>query len=470
MNFGSHHSAALRSHSRASITPMLAVCLAGLALAYAPGPSVPRRAPDVAVTQQQWARATLEMQTRDARGAPDAAAPLGRGWGQACSAATALMAGALVCASTAAPAFAENELAAMADGKFKPELIQPQCFKDSCSKSTAACADNMDCMKGLTCTAKCMGDAECTVGCFARYGNKVLDDVLACTIEDAGCINIAVLPRGADSPTEAPLPPKALVAATPASMAGKWYKVMGWNSNYDCFDCQQNSFTKPAANVLSTEIGSSAADVEVEYRMPRVRADQRPQSFRQTLHETLQFDTEPGSHRTAHTEGKMFGLTFWENWYVIGENTKAEPPFRLVYYNGKTLQNRYEGAFVYARKPELPREALPSIYKLAREAKLEPTDFCVIDNKCFSEPEPGSVQAPLFTPVAQADVPSPQPSEAPPPMGGVRQALNDAIEFLEDPRPPARAIFAKQRQMKEIREFDFNGYRVSERGYRGSQQ
>ena len=30
-------------------------------------------------------------------------------------------------------------------------------------------------MKGLACTAKCMGDAQCTVGCFARYGNKVLD-------------------------------------------------------------------------------------------------------------------------------------------------------------------------------------------------------------------------------------------------------------------------------------------------------
>ena len=67
----------------------------------------------------------------------------------------------------------------------------------------------------------------------------------------------------------------------------------------------------------------------------------------------------------------MFGLTFWENWYVIGENKATEPQFKFVYYTGKTLQNRYEGAFVYARKPELPRDAMPHIYRLAREAVMD---------------------------------------------------------------------------------------------------
>ena len=76
--------------------------------------------------------------------------------------------------------------------------------------------------------------------------------------------------------------------------------------------------------------------------------------YHATLHENLEFDA-PGAVRTAHTEGRMFGLTFWENWYVIGQNARAEPEFKFVYYTGKTLQNRYEGAFVYARQPELPQ-------------------------------------------------------------------------------------------------------------------
>ena len=49
-----------------------------------------------------------------------------------------------------------------------------------------------------------------------------------------------------------------------------------------------------------------------------------------------------------HSVGKMFGLTFWENWYVIGENTEDDglPPFKFIYYTGHTLQGNYEGMFV----------------------------------------------------------------------------------------------------------------------------
>lgn len=41
--------------------------------------------------------------------------------------------------------------------------------------------------------------------------------------------------------------------------------------------------------------------------------------------------------RTMHTEGKMYGLQFYENWYIIGESDgKGDiPPFKLVAYKGK---------------------------------------------------------------------------------------------------------------------------------------
>ena len=41
--------------------------------------------------------------------------------------------------------------------------------------------------------------------------------------------------------------------------------------------------------------------------------------------------------------GARFGLTFWENWYVIGANGPSEPEFRFIYYTGKTLESRYQG-------------------------------------------------------------------------------------------------------------------------------
>jgi len=377
-----------------------------------------------------------------------------------------LLAGSLLCVSTAAPVAAENELATLAGSKSTSELVKPQCFAESCKQQTEACAESRDCMKGLTCSAKCMGDSQCTLGCFARYGNKVLDDVLQCTIEDAGCIKIAIMEPGGDSPLEAPLPPKPLIAATPASMQGRWYKVMGWNSNYDCFECQRNSFSKPSAQVVSSDIGSQSVDVEVEYSLPRMRVGQAPTTAKQVLHEKLEFDTTPGSRRTAHTEGRMFGLTFWENWYLIGENQRSEPQFKFVYYTGKTLQNRYDGAFVYARKPELPRESLPHIYRIAREAGFEPTDFCAIDNKCFSAPANTVAQPPLFTPVAVADTGPAQPSLAQAAVSPLRAAVTDLREFFEDPRPPAQALYDRQRKMSSVREYDSNGYRLPSKDYR----
>lgn len=382
-------------------------------------------------------------------------------------ASAALLAGAL-------PALAENELAELAQGQLKPELIDPQCFAKSCKLQTTACAESGDCMKGLTCAAKCMGDTECTVGCFARYGNQALDDVLSCTIEDASCLKIAIVVPGADGPLDAPMPPKALVPATPASMSGKWYKVMGFNSNYDCYECQRNSF-KPEARQQAINIGrdGQVVDVDVEYTMPRDRAGSASKSFHAKLHEQLVFDTTPGSHRTAHTQGKMFGLTFWENWYVIGANDRSEDPFRIVYYTGKTLQNKYEGAFVYARKPELPASAMPHIYKIAREAGFEPTDFCAIDNKCFNTQETASATPPPFTPVAiaadstrQIDQQAAEALLAP--SSPLDRLLRDAGEFLEDPRPYGKAIFSRQKRMSEIREFDFNGKQLPSENFRTS--
>jgi len=394
-------------------------------------------------------------------------------------------------------AHAENELATLAASKSTSELVNPQCFANQCKSQMESCAADSDCMKGLLCTAKCMGDSQCTVGCFARYNDAALEKVLQCTIEDAGCIAIATQAPGGDALADAPLPPRALVKATPASMSGRWYKVLGFNPNYDCFECQRNSFAPASSGAASTvsrttsdaigsqvmakeavaDIGEGTAAVTVEYAMPRTRIGQPTETFYTTLNEKLEFDA-PNARRTAHTEGRMFGLTFWENWYVIGQNQQREPEFRFVYYTGKTLQNRYEGAFVYARKPELPAQAMPSIYKIAREAGLDPQKACCIDNSCFAQPVDAVATPPLFTPVAQAGVMSGDLADpygasaerravAPASDGGplgalarpLRQTVRDITELLEDPKPYGVDLFARQRPMTEVREYDINGMR-----------
>jgi hypothetical protein len=80
-------------------------------------------------------------------------------------------------------------------------------------------------------------------------------------------------------------------------------------------------------------------------------------------------------------------LEFWENWYVIGENDPGQPDFKFVYYNGKTRQNNYEGAFVYSRLRALEPESMKKVYSLAKEAGMNPNQFCSIRNGCFDNQE-----------------------------------------------------------------------------------
>ena len=86
--------------------------------------------------------------------------------------------------------------------------------------------------------------------------------------------------------------------------------------------------------------------------------------------------------RTMHTEGKMYGLKFSENWYILGESDgKGDiPPFKLVAYKGHTLQGNYEGSFVYAKEPVLPEAAIPAIREAAAKNGLNWDDYKKIDN------------------------------------------------------------------------------------------
>jgi hypothetical protein len=96
---------------------------------------------------------------------------------------------------------AEDELYAKYGGKgLDTSLVDKECLVNKCSLQAKACLqDDPDCRKGLTCTAKCLGDNACITGCFARYGTPNLDGLLKCTIEDNECIKVAILDGGGDA-------------------------------------------------------------------------------------------------------------------------------------------------------------------------------------------------------------------------------------------------------------------------------
>jgi len=256
--------------------------------------------------------------------------------------------------SLISPAFAEDELAAKYGGKgFDSTLVDQTCLVDKCSLQAKAClADDPSCRKGLTCTAKCMGDNSCITGCMARYGNKNLDNLLKCTIEDNECIKVAILDGGADKYGEEPRAPAPTIRNfNVASMEGTWFKVVGFNPNYDCYACQRNTFTAPADANSNMFVSNNKMMMDVEFSMPRMLPDGSPpppKNVRETIqvsddgmfgsksigfndydtHEVMVFDStsnpvsaatnlllgkgtknEASYARTAHSEGEMFGLS-----------------------------------------------------------------------------------------------------------------------------------------------------------------
>ena len=256
------------------------------------------------------------------------------------------------------PALAENELSDIYGGKgFDSSLVDQTCLVDQCSNQAKAClADDPSCRKGLTCTAKCLGDNSCITGCMARYGNDNLDNLLKCTIEDHECIKIAILPGGADKFGEEPRAPGPTVRDfNYKSMEGTWYKVAGFNPNYDCYACQRNTFAIPEQDPL-VPVSTDSLNMGVEFSMPHLLPDGSPpppKNVRESImvkndamfgsksvglndyntNEVMVFDKtnnpeknfvlnkgtdkEVSYSRTAHSEGEMFGLSkYLSTWHI----------------------------------------------------------------------------------------------------------------------------------------------------------
>ena len=252
------------------------------------------------------------------------------------------------------PVWAENELSDRYGGGLDTSLVDQTCLVDKCSLQAKAClADDPSCRKGLTCTAKCLGDNSCITGCMARYGDRNLDNLLKCTIEDNDCIKVAILPGGADKYGEEPRAPIPTVTNfNPRSLEGSWYKVVGFNPNYDCYACQRNSFSPMDSDSIFSQ--SNKLQMDVEFSMPHLLPDGSPpppKNIRETVqmndasgsmigstsiglnaystHETMVFDKNPNPldnfvmktgtkeeqsfARTAHSEGEMFGLSKYIN-------------------------------------------------------------------------------------------------------------------------------------------------------------
>jgi len=184
------------------------------------------------------------------------------------------------------------------------------CFANKCGERTKALFSNPRGIKGVSCLGRCKGEQSCATRCFAEYGSKDLNNWLSCTIEDNECVKV---PKNIDNSAENLGYSNTVKKFDPSSLIGSWYKTDGLNPNYDLFDCQSNKFS------FSSE-SKSELDMDIFFRIAQ------PSSagggyWENSLTEHMVVDAENTANgRTMHTEGKMYGLNFDENWYIIGES------------------------------------------------------------------------------------------------------------------------------------------------------
>jgi len=252
------------------------------------------------------------------------------------------------------------------------------CFVSKCGDQTRNLFSNPRGIKGISCLGRCKGEQSCATRCFAAYGSKDLNSWLSCTIEDNECVKV---PKNIDNSAENIGYDGTVRNFDPKSLVGKWYKVDGLNPDYDMFDCQSNVFTTTAKD-------ASELDMDIFLRISQPKEDGggywNNKLQEHMVVDAVQKDVSNPSGRTMHTAGKMYGLTFDENWYILGESdgSKGIPEFKLIAYKGHTLQGNYEGSFIYAKEPKLPEAAIPAVREVAAKAGLDFSKYKPIDNSC----------------------------------------------------------------------------------------
>lgn len=250
-------------------------------------------------------------------------------------------------------------------GKMKAD---PSCFFDQCKEQTTSCFTNPACLKGITCLGNCRGEQLCATQCFARFGSERLNAWLGCTLEDKECVTTGVKQ---DTSKYYSNPPPALASFKPSDLEGKWYKVLGYNPKYDTYPCQVNTFVADSNGGLTNDI---------LFRVPKPDGSG---SWQNNFLETMVDERGPQGKASMTVEGKMFGLTFHEQWYLIGKGDD----WRAVSYIGDTQQGPYEGAFIFTRTKDALQGAngaslRSSIDASLRTAGLDPAQMGPIDNTC----------------------------------------------------------------------------------------
>ena len=98
----------------------------------------------------------------------------------------------------------------------------------------------------------------------------------------------------------------------------------------------------PRARLIPSVTAPNGMRNDIEFRVPK---PDNGGYWQNRLEEVIIDERGPQGKASYTVGGKMYGLEFREQWYIVG----ADSSFVLVAYKGDTQQGPYEGAFLYTQ-------------------------------------------------------------------------------------------------------------------------
>jgi len=238
---------------------------------------------------------------------------------------------------------------------------QSLCLLKHCASPLVKCQRDVSCRKWMACDRRCgLDDIVCQTRCGDLHSNDLSDLLSQCMIGDWQCV-------AQRRETCTPPAPSAFANDFRLEMlTGHWFVTAGWNSLFDCFDCQSHFFSLDPHGRLH-----GLLRYRVKERLDCSGASCRyiPRAVNQSW---VVNPTVPG-----HLENYNNSLLHYsDDWYVLS----ASPTHVLVYYCGcNDAWCSYKGSILYTRSPSLPPDVVRPVMRAMAMANIPNYTF---DSMC----------------------------------------------------------------------------------------
>lgn len=130
--------------------------------------------------------------------------------------------------------------------EMSPENLLPikntTCITRHCTGQITKCVGDALCRENMQCSGKCPKDnTTCTFVCTESYQSPVASDMMKCLFVDHECLSLP--PPDPLNNATCREPTTYVETVDETLLNGEWFVVQGFNPLYDCFACQELTFS-----------------------------------------------------------------------------------------------------------------------------------------------------------------------------------------------------------------------------------